>query len=318
MNSRNLSVTRGIALLVILVTLSAGSLPSPGAQLAAPDFEAIDAFVRSNMNNANLPGLALGIVHGDQIVHLQNFGIADPSGREVTPQTLFKLASVTKSFTALAIMQLVEAGQVELDAPVQRYLPWFSVADADASARITVRHLLNQTSGLSTQDGVRDLDAVDTGTLDAQNYVRGLSNADLAYPVGEAMQYSNANYITLGVIVESVSGDSYEQYIQEHILTPLDMHNTYLSDAEAEAHGMATGYQPLFGILTPFEFTIRHSALAAGGVISNAEDMSHYLMAYLNQGHYGDVSLLSPDGIAQLWETPSYLPAEQQSQYAMG
>ena len=80
---------------------------------------------------------------------MQGFGQADKSGPEVTPQTPFLIGSVTKSFTALAIMQLSEAGRVQLDAPVQRYLPWWRVADPDASAQVTVRHLLYQVSGLS-------------------------------------------------------------------------------------------------------------------------------------------------------------------------
>ena len=89
----------------------------------AVDFAAIDAFVEKEMEAQRIPGLALGIVQGDQIVHLKGFGIADPSGRAVTPQTPFIIGSLSKSFTALAIMQLVEEGKVELDAPVQRYLP---------------------------------------------------------------------------------------------------------------------------------------------------------------------------------------------------
>jgi CubicO group peptidase (beta-lactamase class C family) len=313
-------LVRFILIFYLILLPCTGIASSALAQETAStaNFAAIDAFVESKLNDANLPGLALGIVHGDQIVHLQGFGIADPSGREVTPQTPFRLASVTKSFTALAIMQLVETGMLELDAPVQQYLPWFRVGDADASAHITVRHLLNQTSGFSMQDGIRDLDAPDTGPLDAENYVRGLSNAELAYPVGEDMLYSNANYITLGVIVESVSGTSYERYLQENLLRPLDMQNTFMSEVEAQPHNMARGYQPFFGIQRPYEFTVRHAALAAGGIISTAEDMAHYLKLYLNQGHYGDVSLLSPDGIAQLWQAPDDLPHEQMLPYAMG
>ena len=124
MNFRNLSIVRGGVLLVILAALSPVSLSVTLAQSDTPDFAAIDAYVAGQVKDLNLPGLAMGIVHGDRIVHLQSFGIADPSGRPVTPQTPFMLASLTKSFTAVAIMQLVEAGQVELDAPVQDYLPW--------------------------------------------------------------------------------------------------------------------------------------------------------------------------------------------------
>ncbi len=114
----------------------------------ATSYDAIDAYVEEQMRRLNIPGVSLAIVEGDQIVHLRGFGQARPGGEAPTPQTPFFIGSLTKSITALAVMQLVEAGKIELDAPVQRYLPWFRVADPEASAQMTVRHLLNQTSGL--------------------------------------------------------------------------------------------------------------------------------------------------------------------------
>src|SRR5215210_8416178 len=118
-----------------------------------PDFATIDRYVKKEMEQTRMPGVALGIVKADEVVHLKGFGEADSSGRKVTPQTPFIIGSLSKSFTALAIMQLVEAGKVELDAPVQRYLPWFRVADEEASARSTVGELRNHTSGLSRASG---------------------------------------------------------------------------------------------------------------------------------------------------------------------
>jgi CubicO group peptidase (beta-lactamase class C family) len=144
-----------IVALAVMLLLALGGMRPPAAAAAstpgngAPDLAAIDRYVEAQRRATRLPGLALGIVHGDRVVHLRGFGAADPSGRPVTPQTPFLLASTTKSLTALAVMQLAEAGKVDLDAPVQRYLPWFRLADPAASARITVRHLLNQTSGLA-------------------------------------------------------------------------------------------------------------------------------------------------------------------------
>ena len=96
-------------------------------------YAAIDAYVEEQMRRLNIPGASLAIVEGDQIVHLRGFGRARPGGEAPTPQTPFFIGSLTKSITALAVMQLVEAGKVELDAPVQRYLPWFRVADPQAS-----------------------------------------------------------------------------------------------------------------------------------------------------------------------------------------
>src|SRR5262249_51221021 len=146
-------VILGIALVIVsAVALGEGNERVSVAQDAAssyvrtePDFTAIDRFVDAERQAMRVPGLAIGVVHGDQIAHLAGFGRADGNARPVTPQTPFLAASLTKSFTALAVMQFVEAGKVDLDAPIQRYLPWFRVADAEASARITVRHLLNQT-----------------------------------------------------------------------------------------------------------------------------------------------------------------------------
>ena len=143
--------------LTLMLVLTIGNVKASPTLQGETDFAAIDAYVTEQMNNLGIPGMALGIVQDGQIVHLQGFGVADSSGRAVTPQTPFFIGSVTKSFTALAVMQLVEAGKIDLDAPVQTYLPWFELADKEASAKITVRNLLNHTSGISTKDGNRDL-----------------------------------------------------------------------------------------------------------------------------------------------------------------
>ncbi|MCC6611886.1 MAG: beta-lactamase family protein [Anaerolineae bacterium] len=318
MNSSILARMRWALLLMLVTVLITYNSRSILAQTDAPDFAAIDAQVAAQMQANNLPGLALGIVHGDQIVHLQSFGSADPSGRAITPRTPFALASLTKSFTALAIMQLVETGQVELDAPVQRYLPWFTLADTDAAARITVRHLLNHTSGISRLTGNYILPTTDYHVPDPESYIRGLSSADLAHPVGETPEYSNANYAILGLIVEAVSGMSYEGYVTDHILAPLDMAHTTFSVDAAQQNGMATGHQMQFDRPLPVDLIFPYAFVAAGGLISTAEDMSHYLIAYLNQGRYGDETLLSPDGMAQLWTPPDTIPLDAQSNYAMG
>lgn len=289
-----------------------------------PDFAAIDRYVQEEMEATRLPGVALGIVKGDEIVHLKGFGEADPSGRSVTPQTPFIIGSTTKSFTALAIMQLFEAGEVELDAPVQRYLPWFRVADPEASARITVRHLLNHTSGLSEATGMAYLLKEDASENALENGVHALSTVDLNRPVGETFEYSNLNYTVLGLIVQTVSAEPYEQYVQERILTPLEMNNSFAFPPEAERHGLATGHRFWFG--RPFSgggLPHNRAATPAGFISSSAEDMSHYLIAQLNEGRYGDEEVLSPEGIAELHRPavsmmgeeadPSYSPS-----YAMG
>jgi CubicO group peptidase (beta-lactamase class C family) len=310
-NQISTNFTHTIALIALAVlALAAVYLSQPPATAAsisrstAPDFEAIDKFVEAEMQAQRIPGLALGIVQGDQIVHLKGFGVADPSGRAVTPQTPFILFSSSKSFTALAIMQLVEAGQVELDAPVQRYLPWFRVADPDASARITVRHLLHHTSGLPETADNGLLTKTDTSDSAIEQLVRGVSTVSLDRPVGAAFEYVNANYVTLGLIVQTVSGQPYETYVQEHIFAPLDMRHSFTAKTEAQQQGLATGHRYWFGRPVPTDLPDSRSNLPAGGLISSAEDMTHYLIAQLNEGRYGQASILSSEGIAEM-HTPA-------------
>jgi CubicO group peptidase (beta-lactamase class C family) len=270
------------------------------------------------MQAARLPGLAFAIVQGNQIIHLKGFGIADPSGRPVTPQTPFIIGSTTKSMTALAIMQLVEAGKVDLDAPVQRYVPWFRVADPDASTRITIRHLLNHTSGLPTTTAGDFVNSNDTSERALEQRVRALATTELSAPVGTIWQYCNANYDVLGLVVQTVAGRSYESYLQEHLFTPLEMHQTFTSQAEAQQHGLATGYRYWFGVPVPAELAYARRDLPAGFVISSAEDLAHYLIAHLNEGRYRGAQILSAAGIAELHRPAVALVGAPDIFYGMG
>jgi CubicO group peptidase (beta-lactamase class C family) len=265
-----------------------------------PNLAAIDRYVRSEMDAQRIPGLALGIVYGDRIVHVRGFGQADRSGRDVTPQTPFLIGSVTKSFTALAIMQLSEAGRVQLDEPVQRYLPWWRVADPDASTQITVRHLLYQVSGLSKATGNAHATSGDTHDAALEDRVRALRDAELIAPVGTTWQYSNANYWTLGMIVQAISDQSYEAYIQQHIFEPLGMENSYPSRSEARQHGLPTGHRYWYGFPMASELPFDRGGLSSGGLSSSAQDMTRYLGLYLNDGRSGTTALISPAGAAEL------------------
>jgi CubicO group peptidase (beta-lactamase class C family) len=260
----------------------------------------IDAYIEEKMHRLNIPGVSLAIVEGDRIVHMRGFGRAHPGGEAPTPQTPFFIGSLTKSFTALAVMQLVEAGKVELDAPVQHYLPWFRVADPQASARMTVRHLLNQTSSLPyfTQMELADFDDRPDAT---ERQVRSLSTLRLTRPVGTKFHYSNTNYNVLGLIVEVASGESYSDYIQKYIFDPLEMRHSYTSKAAAQQDNLAMGYRYWFGHPLPApNLSIPAGSLPSGWLISSAEDMAHYLIAQLNGGRYDGAQILSEAGIAEL------------------
>ena len=271
--------------------------PAANGQESAPEFAAIERFVQDEMAAQRIPGLALGIVEDDRITYLRGFGKADDSGRPVTPQTPFIIGSVSKSFTALAIMQLVEAGKdrtrrarAALPAVVPRR------GRGELPRAITVRHLLNQTSGLSTKTGRTFQGNGDISDAALEKTVRKLSSVELTAPVGTKHQYSTVNYSVLGLIVQTVAGRSYESYVQTEILDPLQMRGSFTSAAAAEQHGLATGYHYWFGRPRAADLPYNRGLVPAGYLISDAEDMTHYLIAQLNGGRYRSASVLSPDG----------------------
>ena len=264
-------------------------------------YNAIDAYILQQMHRLNIPGGSLAIVEGERIVHLKGFGKARPDGKVPAPQTPFFIGSLTKSITALAVMQLVEAGKVELDAPVQRYLPWFRVADPQASAQMTVRHLLNQTSGLTFLLSNAILANLDQSPDATERQVRLLSRFKLNRPVGSKFEYCNMNYNILGLVIEAASGESYVNYIQRHIFEPLEMSQTYTSKTAVQQNGLARGHRHWFSLPFPApELPVPLGSLPSGQLISCTEDMAHYLIAHLNGGRYSQVQILSAAGIAEL------------------
>jgi len=269
---------------------------------AAPeglDSNAIDDYIEREMRASRIPGLALGIIQDGEITYLQGYGSA---GREqkVAPETPFIIGSLSKSFTALASMQLVEAGKLELDATVQEYLPWFTMAGNYDAGEITVHHLLVQTSGIPNLAGVTSL--AESNDRSMEEEVRDLSATELVSEPGETYIYSNANYLILGLIIEAISGQGYSEYVRSQIFDPLNMENSYLSRQEGESGGMASGHVRWFGLTRESRVQYLDNSLPAGFIISSAGDMCRYLQMYLNQGSYNGTEVLSKDSIEAMFE----------------
>ena len=272
----------------------------------------IEQYTTTICRQLGIPGITIAIVQDREIIYQRGLGKATP-GRPTTPSTPFILGSLSKSFTALAVMQLVEAGKLNLDERVQHYIPWFRFHDS-ASSLITVRHLLTHTSGVSRIRGRVLLSS--RGGKTREQSVRELSTVRLSHSVGSRFEYSNINYLVAGLLVEIVSGMSYEKYIQEHIFHPLQMTSSYTSEQEARDHDMAQGYRWWFGKPIPFDAPYLHDALPAAYIISSAADMSRYLMMCLDAGVSGS-SLLSPQGFAEMFR-PQFSVPGRNSSYGLG
>lgn len=273
-----------------------------GALARAPALDAalrarIDAFVEAERRASGLPGVALAIVNEDGAVHVRGFG-HDGRGRAVGPDTPFPIGSLTKSFTALLLRQSVEAGELDVDAPVQRYLPWFRVLDADASAHLTLRQLLNQTSGLSRADGMAALLSGSDATV--EELARGLRGASLAHPPGVRFEYSNLNFVLLGAVLEATTRRPWGELVRERILRPSGMAHTYTDHAAAREAGMTALHRMCFGVPVAHRPRMARGLAAAGGLVASAGDMATYLRVLLSGGDAPGGRLISPEGVAQL------------------
>ena len=304
-----------IILAVIIVALLSffSVVPSTVEANLEIDNESIDTFIKEEMRTSRIPGLALGIVKNGEIAYLKSYGHAG-NGRNLTPQTPFLIGSLSKSFTAVATMQLAEADLLNLDAPVREYLPWFEMAgDYDVST-MTVRHLLVQTSGIPWEAGLSTL--ADDSSLALEEEIRALKDIALAHPPGEQYIYSNTNYNILGLIIEKVSEQGYMAHVENDIFKPLEMQDSYLSKNDGIDGGMSEGHLKWFSFPVATDIQYLDNSLAAGFIISSAEDMSRYLLMHLGEGSYNQSIILSKAGAAEL-HTPGKV-ADGESEYSMG
>ncbi len=279
-----------VCLLIISLSVDA-SLTQ--AQSSESNFTEVDAYIHETMRALPIKGLALAIVKGDQIIYMQGYGIANAQGDPATPQTPWPMGSVTKSFTALAVRQLVVGRKVDLDAPVQTYLPEFRLADPDAASAITIRNLIDHTSGISKLEGEAPYINSPTATF-AENLVR-LARYRPVYMPGVHEEYSNWNYVLLGQVVSRVSGQTYVEYVHENIFAPLGMSRSTFADYHSIPQA-ATGNLISFGLSVPYDEKYFPVMAGASLLTSTSEDMAHYLSLVLGKGQYLDKSLLPARG----------------------
>jgi CubicO group peptidase (beta-lactamase class C family) len=271
------------AALVFLAVLGP-TAPALGSATIRPsgsngfDPRAVDQFVNGYLRRTGLPGASVVVVHGSDVAHAAGYG-HDSRGAPVTADTPMPIASLSKSVTATAVMRLVEADRVKLDLPVASYLPEFRMADPRA-ARITVRELLNQTSGMadSTFAAMRQ---PRPDSLRAA--VAELRSARLATDPGTVWHYHNPNYQVAARLVEVVSGEPYADYLRRHIFGPLGMRSTFAAQTSHGFTAVAAGHIDAWGhayaIAEPQWFNG-----GSGDVVTTANDLATWLVMQLTRG----------------------------------
>jgi CubicO group peptidase (beta-lactamase class C family) len=248
-------------------------------------FPIIDRMFREHAEKNHLPGTAFGLVVDGELVFTGNYGYTDIEKKiPVTSSSIFRIASMSKSFTAMAILHLRDAGKLQLDDPVEKYIP--SLKDqnyptADAPL-ISIRHLMTHGAGFPEDNPWGDRQLADTDK-ELEEFLR--SKINFSNPAGVSYEYSNLGFALLGKIITKVSGKPYQQYIRENILAPLKMNNTTYEYGDVAADKLAHGYRWINGAWREEELlhdTPDGSWGAMGSMLSSVEEFSRYMALHLS------------------------------------
>ncbi len=275
------------------------------------------AFINNKMSNQNIPGLAIAVIDGQRIIWSQAFGLADGENKiNMDINTQFRAGSITKVFTAIAILQLVEQGKLDLDKSLKTYLPQFKINSRHGNTdNITIRSVLSHTSGLPS-DYVMGMwqDSIQTSETPYTELVDLIHSEYVSYPPYTAFSYSNVGLTLLGHVVHNVSGMSYQNYVRQNILHPLKMHR---SDIEQTISGdnFALSYHPKSN--TPVqELALRD--LPAGGLNSVVEDLAHLIMMVNANGEFSGQQILQENTLHSMFIKPEMLKLHSPTAHGLG
>ena len=259
------------------------------------------------MEQQHIPGLSLAVVKDGHIVYQNAYGLADLELKvPVSVDTVFQIQSVTKTFTATAIMMLVEEGKVALDDPVSKYLE----GTPESWSPISIRHLLNHTSGI--KDYINEPTASLRLDVSEQEVLEATAPRPLNFTPGERYTYSNTGYHLLAMIIRKVTGQSYGDFLAERVFKPLGMRHSRVQDLFEVIPGRAAGYRWQDGKLTNGDFVAQPIlSYGGGGILSTAQDLAKWDAVLRNQ------TLLRKSTLEQMW-TPATLNDGSKSRYGLG
>ena len=272
-----ITVTISLSIFLFLINVYASSNDNEKINnLTEVETDQIEKLIEGYMSDGEIPGLAVSVVKEDKTVYQRGFGYSDIDlEKPVTSQSIFELASNSKAFTALAILTLEDSGQIDLNDKVTKYIPWLKVKYKGNKVPITIEQVLHQTSGIPAYT----INMIPVSNEDSalEDTVRTLIGIELDSEPGKIFQYATINYDILGLIIEMVTGSTYESYMDEIILIPMELNNTYLFRSEDIDDRIVNGHK--IGFLKPklYEAPIYRGNKPAGYIMSCAEDMSRWI-----------------------------------------
>jgi len=324
-------------LFIVCLLIAVIGAPSSIAQSSDPAHLALREWIEDNvpisMEKARMPGFSIAVVHDGATIYAEGFGLRDTQKNlPATPDTLYGIGSITKSFVAIAIMQLVEAGEISLDDPVSKHIP-FELGLPDSP--ITIHHLLTHSLGISnlgtsTVPISRGL-GLDTGvpmgsSADFYRFVNGATGEVVARP-GERFFYHNAAWRMLGAIIQEKTAMPFHQYLKEKVIDPLGMERTTLSLTAFQADpDHILPHLKVGGDVQPSKFPYPNPddnpefsfIAAAGGIVSSVNEMTRYLNAQIDKGSFEGGRLASEASFEKMQQIHIRRPDGHYGEYGYG
>jgi len=239
----------------------------------------VDSIVRRALRDRGIPAVSVAVMRGGEIVFARGYGVADrESGIPATAETVYGVGSISKLFTAAAVMRLVEQGRVGLDDPVGVHVSGFPIR----GHTVLVRHLLQHTSGVPDFVLLPGFEAMEQGA--PERHTRAdlftlFRDRPLAFAPGAGWAYSNSNYTLLGLVVEAASRSTYARFVEDDLVRPLGLLDTFSCDARVDGSGRARGYSLQDGRIVPAPFFNPNTAVGDGGICSTAVDLVRWMHA---------------------------------------
>jgi CubicO group peptidase (beta-lactamase class C family) len=302
----------------LIISLCLPMAIAAGQQPAQPQLDAayrlIDRYVARQMKVQQIPGLALAITDRNGLMRVTTYGYADVKAKvPVTPETRFEIGSISKSFTAISLLQLREQGKFDPRQPITRYLPWFSIHSNFRP--ITGDDVMTHTAGLP-----RDRDDVPSSLYQAA----GVRDRWTGYAPGKYFAYSNIGYQIMGYLLQEIDGKPYAETVRAHILQPLGMSHSDAVFTYDTYKRLAVGYSPLYDDrpYNPAEplipATFQEYASGDGSIVSTAPDMAAYLRMLLNHGAGPHSRIISEESWGLLTQKAVKVPEEENTYYGYG
>lgn len=260
----------------------------------------LDQYLADIQQESAAPGFSVVIVKDKDILFQKGYGVeVRGQPHPMSAQSSVAIGSLTKSFTSLAVLQLVEQGKVELGERVVKYIPEFTTANKERSDRITVRMLLNNTSGLYGSISKQ----ADLSQAAYDRLLQIFESVYLKRPPGSSYEYSNAGFALAGLLISRVSGMPYKKYVERNILSPLQMRRSAADPERFSGLNVLNGHYFGHESGIPASATVYSSEMLAAGAAmrSSAADLGHYLIALLNGGQFQDQQIIEPSSLVQLW-----------------